>query len=183
MRCPACKSDVARSGAPKLLAIKLYYQLLVNRAVNVFASRQSGNHSAHFRSRRRDPGWAPAAGSSLPRAFDVRVLTTRFLHGDYILGFYLIRRNINFAFVDQHMSVIDKLSRLATGSRKARPIDGIVQTPLEQEQKVFTRDSLLARSLFEVISELSLENKVNSFDLLLFAKLLAITGERLPTTH
>jgi len=81
------------------------------------------------------------------------------------------------------MSVIDKLSRLATGSRKARPIDGVVQTTLKQEQKVFTRDPLLARSLFEIISELSLENKVNSFDLLLFAKLLAITGERLSATH
>src|SRR5213078_721281 len=85
------------------------------------------------------------------------VLTTPFLHGDYILGSYLIRRNINFAFVNQHMSVIDKLSRLATRSRKARPIDNIVQP--------------------------SLENKVNSFDLLLLAKLQAITGERLSATH
>ena len=111
------------------------------------------------------------------------VLTTPFLHGDYILGSYLIRRNINFAFVNQHMSVIDKLSRLATRSRKARPIDNIVQPSLEQEQKVFARDPLLARGLFEVISELSLENKVNSFDLLLLAKLQAITGERLSATH
>ena len=55
LRCPACESDVARSGAPKLLAIKLYYQLLVNRAVNVFTSRQSRNLSAHFRSRSRNP--------------------------------------------------------------------------------------------------------------------------------
>src|SRR5438552_3234377 len=111
------------------------------------------------------------------------VLTTCFLHGDYILGSYLIRRNINFAFVNQHMSVIDKLSRLATRSRKARPIDSIIQAPLKQEQKIFARDPFLARGLFEIISELSLENKVNSFDLLLFAKLLPITGERLSATH
>src|SRR5437016_11615330 len=93
------------------------------------------------------------------------VLTTPFLHGDYILGSYLIRRNINFAFVNQHMSVIDKLSRLATRSRKARPIDNIVQPSLEQEQKVFARDPLLARGLFEVISELSLRSEEHTSEL------------------
>src|SRR5207253_10528041 len=111
------------------------------------------------------------------------VLTTPFLHGDYILGSYLIRRNINVAFVNQHMSVIDKLTRLATRSRKARPIDNTVQPSLQQEQKVFAREPLLARGPFEVISELSLENKVNSFDLLLLAKLQATTAERLAATH
>ena len=41
----------------------------------------------------------------------------------------------------------------------------------------------MARSAFEVVSKLSFENKVDPFDLLLFAELLAITGQSLAATH
>src|SRR6185503_19768779 len=59
-----------------------------------------------------------------------------------------------------------------------RAVNGIVQSPLEQEQKVLPRDSLHARGAFEVVSKLAFENEVDAFDLLLLSELLAIANQR-----
>src|SRR5207247_11197971 len=83
----------------------------------------------------------------------------------------------------QHVPVIDKLPRLPPRSRKSRAIDSIIQAALKQEQKVFTRDSFLPCGPLEVIPKLSFEDKVDALDLLLFAQLLALTGERLSAPH
>src|SRR5204863_3896198 len=53
----------------------------------------------------------------------------------------------------------------------------------KQEQKVLTRNSFLARGAFKVISKLSFEDKVDALDLLLLAKLLAISSERFAAPH
>src|SRR5260370_33059498 len=75
------------------------------------------------------------------------------------------------------------MARLATRSRKPGPVDSVIQSSLEQKEKVLAGDAFLARRAFKEIAKLSFENKVDPFDLLLFAKLLAITGQGLAATH
>src|SRR5260370_37152134 len=75
------------------------------------------------------------------------------------------------------------MARLATRSRKPGPVDSVIQSSLEQKEKVLAGDAFLARRAFEVIPKLSFENKVDPFDLLLLAELLAVTGQRLSATH
>src|ERR1043165_3928957 len=170
----------ARHAFLTLLTIKLDDQLLVDRAVNVGARRQTSDAHTHVCALdRRNPGGTPASGSRLPRALDVRILTTRFLDGDGVALLNLEGGNVNLAPVDFDVTVIDELARLTTRGRKARAVDGIVQPALKQEQKVFARDPLLARGALEVVAELTFEDKIYAFDLLLLAQLLAVTDQRL----
>jgi hypothetical protein len=79
------------------------------------------------------------------------------------------------------MAVIDQLTCLSAGSRKAGPVDNIVQPAFEHEQKVLARNTFLVKCLFEIIAKLFLEDEVDPFDLLLLAQLLAVPGEHLAT--
>src|SRR4029077_11282002 len=85
--------------------------------------------------------------------------------------------------VDQHVPVIHQLARLTSRGRETSPVDSVIQPSLQQEKKVLARDALLARRTFEIVAKLSFENKVDPFDFLLFAELLAITSQRLAATH
>src|SRR6185436_2952943 len=98
--------------------------------------------------------------------FNVNVLAARVLDSQHVCRFHLIGRDVDFAVVYQNVPVIDELTRLAPRGRKTRAIDGVIQPALKQEQEILTRDPLLSRSPFEVISELPLENKVDPFHLL-----------------
>src|ERR1043166_2848565 len=165
-----------------LLTIKLNNQLLVDRAVNIFTRRQRCRAARHLAAR-RNPRRPSATSRRLPGTFNVHVLTAAFFDRNHVTGLHLIRRNINLLFIHQHVPVIDELPRLASRSRKAGAIHGIVQTALEQEQKVLARDALLTRGALKVVSKLSFEDKVDALDLLLFAQLLAVPCQSFATTH
>src|SRR5215471_12833092 len=166
-----------------LFAIKFYNQLLVNRAIYIFTGRQRRDRRRHLAAGSRNPSGTPTSRGRLPRTFDVHVLAASLPDRKDVAGLYLVRRNVDLALIHQHVPVIYQLSRLAPRSREARAIHGIIEPPLKQEQKVFTRDSFLSRRALEIISKLSFENKVDALDLLLFAQLLAIPGQRLAAPH
>jgi hypothetical protein len=81
------------------------------------------------------------------------------------------------------VTVVHELTRLPARSGKSCAVDCVIETPLEQEKEVFTRDPLHAGSALEIVSELSFKDEVDALNLLLFAQLLAITDQRLAATH
>src|SRR6267378_7898730 len=113
----------------------------------------------------------------------MNVLAAWLFNRDHVARLNLIGRNIHLALVNQHMPVIHELPGLTPRGRKSRAIDTIVESSLQQEQKVFTRNSFLACRPFEVVSKLSFENKVDTLDLLLLTELLAVTGQSLSAAH
>src|SRR5262249_3682391 len=68
-------------------------------------------------------------------------------------------------------------------SRESRAIHAVIESALKQKQKVLTRDSFLPCGPLEVISKLSFENEVDALNLLFFAELLTVTGERFTAAH
>src|SRR5262249_18699830 len=114
---------------------------------------------------------------------NVNVLATCFFDRNHVTRLHLIGRNIHFAFVNQHVPVVHKLTSLTTRSRESRAIHAVIEPALKQKQKVLTRDSFLPCGPLEVISKLSFENEVDALNLLLFAELLAVTGERFTAAH
>ncbi len=167
----------------KLLAIKLDDKLFVDRAVDIVASRQTADADSHLCPILRNPGGPAAPGRSLPGPFDMGVLATCVLDADCFTSADLVRRDIYFSLVHQDVSVIDKLTSLSPRGRETSAIDGIIQTALEEEQQVLTRDPLHARCPLEIITELSFEDEIDALDLLLFAKLLAVTDQCLAAPH
>ena len=79
--------------------------------------------------------------------------------------------------------MIHKLTRLASRGREAGPIDGIVQASFKKREQGHARYAFELTRPFKVISELSFENEVDALDLLLLAKLLAVTSQRFAAPH
>src|SRR5260370_4582518 len=167
-----------------LLTIKFYDQLLVNRAINVLARRQSDDGRAHVAvSAGGDPAGTSASRGRLPCALDVCVLAARLFDADHVALLDLIRRDVNLASVDQDMAMIHELASLSSGGGKASPIDGVVETPLEENKQGRPGDAFeLARAL-EVVAKLPFEDEIDPFDLLFFPQLLAVAGQRLAAAH
>jgi len=103
----------ARCGVPPvrriLLAIKFHNQLFVDRAVNIIASRQSGNRRRHVAAGRRNPRRPAAASRGLPGTLNVSIFATRFFDRNYVAWLHLIRRDIDLTFVNQNVTVIHEL--------------------------------------------------------------------------
>jgi hypothetical protein len=60
---------------------------------------------------------------------------------------------------------------------EAHPINDIIQSPLEQLEKIFTRDAFLPRGFLEIPAELPLQQPIDPFQLLLLAQLDLIFGD------
>src|ERR1041384_2689406 len=89
-----------RSREGRLLAIKFDDQLLVDRAINVIARRQSHDAGAHLCAiGRRDLRWPPTPRGSLPSTFDVPVLAARLFDRDRVARLHGEPRKINLAVV------------------------------------------------------------------------------------
>ena len=74
------------------------------------------------------------------------------------------------------MSVINKLPSLSAGSRKTGAINDVIETTLQHKEQIFARDTFLPRGFLKVIAELFFKHEVDALDLLLFTKLLPVTG-------
>ena len=81
------------------------------------------------------------------------------------------------------MPVVDELARLPPRRGEARAVDGVVESALQEREKVLARDALHAGRALEVVAELPFEDEVDSLDLLLLAQLQAVTLEGLATAH
>src|SRR5690606_35397678 len=148
-------------------------------AVNVLSSRQSSDRHRQVVALRSDPARTSASRSRRPCAVDVHVLRALLFHRDDIANLYLERRNVHFPPVHEDMSVIDDLPCLPARGRKSRAINDVVEATLKHEQKVLAGNPFLTQCLLEIISELLLEDEIDALYFLLFAELLAISGQHL----
>ena len=128
---------------------------------------------------RRDPDRTSPSCGSRPSSVNVDVLRALFLDRYNVPNFHLERRDIHLAVIHENVAVIDDLTSLTTRGRKAGSVHDVVQAALEHEQKVLARNALLTKCLFEIIPKLFLEDEVNALYFLLFAELLAVSGEHL----
>src|SRR5690348_9087328 len=72
------------------------------------------------------------------------------------------------------MTMRNKLTGGSTRRCEAHAVNEVVETTLDELQKVFTGHTLLTRSLIEDLRKLTLQNSINIFCLLLFRKLCRI---------
>ena len=67
-----------------------------------------------------------------------------------------------------------ELTSFCTGGCKAHTVNHVVKTALEEQQQVGTGVAAHRFGVLEITAELTLEQTVNTLDLLLFAKLVAV---------
>src|SRR3954447_19616870 len=98
------------------------------------------------------------------------------LDRDHVALPHLIAGDVDAAAVDRPVPVTDELAGLATRRGEAEAHEDVVETALEQRQKILARDAGLARGLVVVGAELLLEHAVVPARLLLLAQLHAVLG-------
>ncbi len=112
----------------------------------------------------------------------MRVLLALGLNGDGVANLDLEGRYVHLSAVDLDVAVVDKLPRLTAGCRKSGPVNDVVEPLLKHEQEIFARDAFLPSGLLEIVAELLFENEIYPLNLLLLAKLLAVSGRHLSTS-
>jgi len=73
--------------------------------------------------------------------------------------------------------VRDQLTGSRTGHSEAHAVDDVVQTGFQQLQQVLAGVALLGRGLLVVVAELTLQQTVDTLDLLLFTQLGSVVGQ------
>ena len=94
--------------------------------------------------------------------------------GDDVAHIHLIGGDVDALAVDGEVAVVDELTSLAAGLGKAQTINRVVQSALDQAQKVLTGVAAHALCLFVEHTELLLQDAIDELDLLLFGQLRAI---------
>src|SRR5260370_24745530 len=84
---------------------------------------------------------------------------------------------------DQRVSVSGRLAARQPRRRKAGTIRRVVETTFQQKQKILAGNSFLPGRALKIVAKLTFENEIDAFDFLLFAELLAISGQRLAAAH
>ena len=107
------------------------------------------------------------------------VLVHFILERDFLADTHQIRRDVDLLSIDADVAVEDNLPRLGTRTGKAGPPDGIVETTLEHDDKIFSGGPLRAFGFFDVVAELPLQQPVGALHLLLFAQLQPVPGQLL----
>src|SRR5690606_6855923 len=146
---------------------------------DIFTTRVRGNVDREIAAACGKPCRTASADRGCPCSFNVCILLRFRLNNDLVADLHLERRDIHLSAVNGDVAVVHKLACLTARGRKARAIDNIVQATLKQEKKVFARNPLLAKSLFEICTKLFFENEVNALHLLLLTKLFAIARKHL----
>src|SRR5262249_12897611 len=110
-------------------------------------------------------------------ALNVNIRAAAFAYRDFITDLDLEAGDIDFAAIDEDVTMADQLPGLRTRHRVAETIDDIVEATFEQGEQVLAGDAFRAYGALEIEPELALQHAVNAFDLLLLAQLLAVTDE------
>src|SRR5580698_3344816 len=145
-------------------------KLLANRHRQIGSRRQRSERAPELLAFERHPRRHTAALRQLDRLDDYLLLTTLLVDADDLADFEQLRRNRHYPSVHLDMAVQDELARLGERTRKAEPINHVIEPPFEQHQQVLTGDSGHPLGDFEVLRELLFEQPVNPLDLLLFTQ-------------
>ena len=82
--------------------------------------------------------------------------------------------------MEKKVAVWGKLPCPAAARRKSAAIDYVIQAPLQVDEELFARNPLGVGRLVEGISELPLQQAIESLDLLLLAQFSGVIGELRP---
>src|ERR1700729_2034061 len=162
-----------------LLAVKFDDQLLIDRQVDVFALRQSGDLARQIIAGDFNPVDARLARNEVLRGREKNEFLRSLTDGDLVANLALEGRNIHLATVDLDVSVTNHLARLAARKREPEAIADVVETGLKLLEQEFAGDAGLVGGLLVIGAELGLEGEVDALGLLLFAELQTVADDLL----
>src|SRR5579872_1872155 len=163
----------------RLAAVVLDHELLVNRRVDLLATRQALDLGGLLLLIVREPRRRMAVGGRVQQHLEERRLLAALGDGDHVARTHEERRNVDLAAVHQEVTVRDELARLRAGAGQIQTVDDVVEAPLEQLQELRARGALLARRFAEIVLELALHHAVKAAHLLLLAQLAAVFADLL----
>src|ERR1700722_19477104 len=145
-------------------------ELFADRHREIGARRQRAERPAELLAFERHPGRHAAALSELDGLDDHLLLPALLVDAHDLADFQQVRWNRDDPAGPCDVTVQDKLARLCERTRKAEPINNVIEPPFEQHQQVLTGDSGHPLGNFEVLRKLLFEQPVNPLDLLLFTQ-------------
>ena len=160
----------------RLLGIELDYELLVNRHGDLFPGRITSEMSLEFGSFQFQPGGCALSFRRYHCFLDPDRIPAFLPDLDLVSGFHEERRDVDLSAIDLNVAMPYKLAGIGPGTGKAKPEHSIVQSPLQQDDQVLTRNTLLAISHLEIVPELSLHDAIDPPGFLFFSELYAIVG-------
>src|SRR5215831_3223193 len=160
-----------------LLRVELDDQLLLDRELDVLALRQLDDRPGEGLRRKIEPGRDSARPRGFDRGLDLLVGAALLLDGHDLALADAVGRDRDLPAVDRHVAVPHELPRLRARGREAQGVDHVVQATLELLEQVRPGDPLAPLRLGEGQPELALQQPVDPLDLLLLAKLDAVTQE------
>src|SRR5262249_7871554 len=145
-------------------------QFFTDRNRNVGARRQRTQRALKLFALKRDPRRSAAALGQLDSLGDRLELAAALGHAYHLTHPNQVGRQIDHLAIDRDMPMAYQLARLGARMGEAQPINQVVETPLEQHQQVFARDTGSALRQIEVMREFGLQQTVNALYLLLFTQ-------------
>ena len=129
------------SAVDRLLGVELNDELFVEIHWNVFAGWVARDHSLQLRRCHLDPLGKPAFRGSIERLNDSSDFPALLDNLDNIpfsdqVGWY-----VDPSAVDGEVPVADELAGLVSRTSEAHSVDNVIETPLEQHEQIFTRDT------------------------------------------
>jgi hypothetical protein len=151
-----------------LLGIELHHKLFTDWKHLILSTRKGPNGGPDLLGLDLQPGGKPPLLSPLDRLLNGQELLALFPELHHIPLLDEIGRDSHFSLVDQDMAVPDQLAGLIPRIGEARPVDHIVEPPLELFQQDLSRHPLSAVGLLEVAAKLTFQHPVKAAHLLLF---------------
>src|SRR5829696_6535151 len=159
------------SSGPRLLAVQLDDQLLLDVDDNLLADRQLMDEDSAALRDDLHPARHLALVVGLPVDDMRRQLTDLRSQVDDVVGADPVRGDVHLLAVDDEVAVHHKLTGLPSRPSQTRPVHDVVQPRLEDRQQVVTRLALQPVGFLVVAAELLLQHAVGESSLLLLPEL------------
>lgn len=118
-----------------------------------------------------EPEGSNSAASNFGDLLELLALLAVLVQGDNVAYLNSVGRDINSLAVHTEMTVRNELTSFASCASHAHSENNVVESGLEELQKVLTGDALFLGSQLIVVVELLLENAVDELELLLLLEL------------
>jgi len=116
----------------------------------------------------------PGAGDSGDEGRDAAAFVS---DRDGVPGAHPVGGDVHAAVVDGEVAMVDELARLGSGAGESQAPDDVVEPTLEELEEGLSGDAGATCGFGEAAAKLTLEQAVDSTQLLLFAELEAVVGD------
>src|SRR5580704_17239320 len=173
----ASEKNLVHAEQAKLFRVKFDDELLVDgRRLNVVAARQRSDFGFEGVFIDFKPGHGVAALRDVTRVENHGVVMHIRAQRNFFAGADQIRRDIHLLAVHENMAVENNLASLSARAAEADAPDNVIEPALEHDDKVFAGRAFGTLGFLVEIAELAFEQSVGALDLLLLAKLQAVSG-------